>query len=294
MSECVLAEDTHGLSAPSNIFSPEMISKLLARKPLSVSIVLDCTGSMGSEIEAVKEGTMAMVDTLSKAIAPVKFINIVGYWDPESSPTDPEPRSTGFLNLSAPDSRATLAAFVHDQLPCEGGGDVPEDVPAALRHLLVDIKAAGFNASNKGDLSQVVVHITDAGFRTSENERMKLLTQELQRLGVLYCLAPVRGAEQCRELQLIRDAFAPAGQYMLLRTPSHGRGLNRLGSLARQLVCGIGKALRPPPQNPGVRDLISQVEAKQATPGSNISAVLLDRTLARLRNENGRWAANRL
>jgi len=175
-----------------------------------LSVVLDCTGSMGCEIEGCKKGAIKTIQTFS-SLAPVSKVNFLGYWDPIGSPGDKDPRSTGFLDVKKGGSQVEteIQDFVDTQLPCEGGGDAPEDVPAALETLIADIEASDISSE---DCVHFLFVIADAGYRRNEEERMTRLMRKLRDLDIVVIMCPVRRCEGF--VTQVRNIFDPAGQFI--------------------------------------------------------------------------------
>ena len=98
------------------------LRELPARRTIDLAFVLDTTGSMGEEIEAVKSTIRTVAARLGADQTDVR-IGLVEYKD----------RSDAQVTRSYPFS-SDLAAFSRSvaQLSAEGGGDTPEDMQAGL------------------------------------------------------------------------------------------------------------------------------------------------------------------
>jgi len=96
--------------------------ELPARRPIDIAFVLDTTGSMGEEIEAVKSTIRSVADQLAKDQIDIR-IGLVEYRD----------RSDQVVTRTFPFS-SDLAAFSRSVsvLTAEGGGDTPEDMQLGL------------------------------------------------------------------------------------------------------------------------------------------------------------------
>ena len=194
---------------------PDIAEKLKSKShPIVLSVVLDCTGSMGSEIEGCKKGAIKTIHTF-KSLASVSKVNFLGYWDPIGSRGDPDPRSTGYLDPKAEGTVETIQKFVNERLPCTGGGDAPEDVPAAIEKLLSDIDAA--------EISPESIHflfiIADAGYRSNEEQRMAKLMGKLRDLNIVVIMCPVR--RMCDDfVPKVKGVFYPAGQFIMVANDS--------------------------------------------------------------------------
>jgi len=195
--------------------------RLKAGAPLTVSVMLDCTGSMGSEIEGCKEGALELIQQFN-ALSEVRAVNFSGYWDEIGSPGDPKPVSTGFVDPRPARGAAAITQFVKKKLRCCGGGDEPEDIPAAFELLLSDLdRFCDSVTASKGVVTPSVDFlflIADAGFRNNELARMKRLSAELARRGIVFVLCPTRfhGRSSQATFQTLRDAFEPGGQLIEL------------------------------------------------------------------------------
>lgn len=222
------------VGAPPVVELKESIkTRLKSGAPLSVSVLLDCTGSMSCEIDGCKKGALRTIE-LFHDLAPVRWANFMGYWDPIGSRGDPAPRSCGYLDPRSKGSLDAIQKFVDSQLPCTGGGDEPEDVPAALEKLLGDMKAAGLSADEG---VHFVFFIADAGYRPKENARVTGLLQELAALGTVMVMCPVRGGGTCRTLVAKnREVFHP-GQYIELG------GVSQLDSIAAAVTESVRASL---------------------------------------------------
>ena len=58
--------------------APSIVRKIKGCEGLTLSVLLDCTGSMGSEIEGCKKGALETISRF-KTLAPVCATNFVGY-----------------------------------------------------------------------------------------------------------------------------------------------------------------------------------------------------------------------
>ncbi|KAL3912246.1 MAG: hypothetical protein SGARI_001261, partial [Bacillariaceae sp.] len=90
----VVKPEKVSLSLNSTIYD-----RIRAGESLSLGVMLDCTGSMGNEIEGCKKGALEMISTF-QGLAPVEKVNIQGYWDPVCVRSDPQPKSTGYLDAT--------------------------------------------------------------------------------------------------------------------------------------------------------------------------------------------------
>ena len=100
----------------------DMPRALPARRAIDLAFVLDTTGSMGEEIDAVKGTIRAVADRLANDQTDVR-IGLVEYKDrTDAQVTRVFPFSTNLAGFSA-----SVA-----QLRAEGGGDIPEDMQAGL------------------------------------------------------------------------------------------------------------------------------------------------------------------
>jgi len=189
---------------------PSIAEKLRSKShPIVLSVVLDCTGSMGCEIEGCKKGAIQTIQTFS-SLAPVSMVNILGYWDPIGSNGDPDPRSTGYLDMQFASTHTNIQEFVDNQLPCEGGGDAPEDVPAAMEKLISDIEMANISSD---ECVHFLFVIADAGYRQNEEERMSKLLRKLRDLDIVLIMCPVREIED-NFIEEVKNVFEPAGQFI--------------------------------------------------------------------------------
>jgi len=189
---------------------PNIAEKLRSKShPIVLSVVLDCTASMGCEIEGCKEGAVQTIKTFS-SLAPVSRVNILGYWDPIGMKGDPDPRSTGYLDMRLDSTHADIQEFVDTQLPCEGGGDIPEDVPAAIEKLIYDIEIANISSD---DCVHFLFVIADAGYRRNEEERMSKLLLRLRDLDIVLIMCPVRQSRDNFVAQ-VKNVFEPTGQFI--------------------------------------------------------------------------------
>jgi Mg-chelatase subunit ChlD len=96
---------------------------LPSKRTIDLAFVLDTTGSMSEEIDAVKQTIKAVADTLSTAQTDVR-IGLVEYKD----------RGDSFVTKQYPFS-SDLAAFSRSVsgIVASGGGDVPEDMQQGLQ-----------------------------------------------------------------------------------------------------------------------------------------------------------------
>jgi len=120
---------------------------LPARRTIDLAFVLDTTGSMGEEIEAVKGTIRAVADTLSNDQTSVR-IGLVEYKDRSdgNNLTHTYPFSSDLHEFSR--SVAALSAA--------GGGDTPEDMHAGLHVALDNLQW------NQDAVARLVVVIADA------------------------------------------------------------------------------------------------------------------------------------
>lgn len=222
-------ETTEAVSLSIN---DQLRGRLKAGAKLSLAVLLDCTGSMGSEIEGCKQGAMTLISSFND-LAPVQCVNFMGYWDPVNVRSDPLPKSTGYL---APKNNIDrIQKFVDTELKCQGGGDEPEDIPRALEKLLEDIKKKGLSAEEGVHL---VFFIADAGFRPNENARMQTALSALRELNVIMVMCKVRGGSSLSRLvDRQRDCFQDAGQYIELD------GVGQLESIAASVTESIRASL---------------------------------------------------
>lgn len=178
------------------------ISERLKTQPLTLSVVLDCTGSMGAEIDGCKVGAIQSIDVF-RTLAPVHYVNFMGYWDRIVSKSDPDPQSSGFLDPRKKENLDQIKSFVDKKLECTGGGDIPEDIPAAFDKLLADMESVD-------DLKETVhllFFIADAGYRENEEERMTTLLHKLRDLDVVIVACPVRGGAHENIFRRIQEVF---------------------------------------------------------------------------------------
>jgi len=213
----------------------EIHEKLKAGSPVSVTVLLDCTGSMGSEINGCKKGALKAIDTFND-LSPVRWANFIGYWDPIGSRGDPDPRSTGYLDPRKEGNLEKIQTFVDTQLPCTGGGDEPEDVPAALEKLMDDMEVANLSADNG---VHFVFFVADAGYRSNENERVTTLLTKASKLGVVMVMCPVRSYSYGTIATLVtknKEVFQP-GQYIKLG------GVSQLSSIVSTVTESIRASL---------------------------------------------------
>lgn len=209
-------------------------NRIKARQPLTLSVVLDCTGSMGAEIDGCKKGALKMISKF-RELAPVETVNIMGYWDPVNVSSDPLPKSTGFLDTAEKNTSAALQRFVDTQLKCQGGGDEPEDIPLALERLLEEMKKRGLSAHERVNL---VFFIADAGFRPNENARVQRALDSLKQLGVVMVMCRVRGGRNLQTfVDRLQDTFQGAGQYAEIN------GVGQLESIAASVTESIRASL---------------------------------------------------
>ncbi|CAB9518227.1 expressed unknown protein (Partial), partial [Seminavis robusta] len=211
--------------------------RIKARQPLTLGVVLDCTGSMGGEIEGCKKGALKLISTFQE-LAPVTAVNFMGYWDPVNVSTDPQPKSTGYLNTTNrhhPENMTALTEFVNTQLVCQGGGDEPEDIPQALEKFIDDMKTAGLSA-DKG--VHMLFFIADAGYRSNEEHRMRAALEILKKLGVVLVMCKVRGGGSIQTLvDRSKECFQEDGQLILLG------GVGQLASIAASVTESIRASL---------------------------------------------------
>jgi Mg-chelatase subunit ChlD len=117
----------------------------IAKRQIDLAFVLDTTGSMSEEIEAVKQTIKAVSDQLSNAQTDVR-IGLVEYKD----------RSDCLLTRTFPFS-SDLRGFSNSvrNISASGGGDMPEDMHKGL-------DAALDKLSWRGEATRMVVVIADA------------------------------------------------------------------------------------------------------------------------------------
>ena len=215
-----------------------IVDQLKAGTGFSLSVLLDCTGSMGSEIDGCKKGALEMLKVFAD-LAPVHAANFLGYWDQPGSSGDSAPASTGFVSLAGPESRKQVQDFVNKSLVCAGGGDEPEDIPAAFDHFRHDFEA--FLPSAPSPILHLVFLIADAGFRPDENARMRTLCEWMQRQGIVFVMCPVRGGYNGGTLgactELIEQTFIPYGQYVKVG------GVGQLAAIAKCVTGAIRASL---------------------------------------------------
>jgi len=118
---------------------------VIAKRRVDLAFVLDTTGSMAEEIDAVKQTIKAVSDQLSNAQTDVR-IGLVEYKD----------RSDCLLTRTFPfsnDLRAFSASVAN--ISASGGGDLPEDLHKGLDASLDKLQW-------RGDATRMVVVIADA------------------------------------------------------------------------------------------------------------------------------------
>lgn len=192
-----------------------------------------------------------MISSFQK-LAPVKHVNFLGYWDPISSKGDPDPVSTGFINRDDDSAPASISRFLANELRCMGGGDEPEDIPAALRKLEADLDQLPRPASG---LVHFVFLIADAGFRPNEQDEMTRLSQSLADRGAVIVLCPcgTAGDSMARLRATLEAAFFPVGQYIMLPQVS------LLADISAQVVGALRASLQ------GSSNLVAVTASRGAT-----------------------------
>jgi hypothetical protein len=240
----------------------DVYDRIKAREPMSLGVMLDCTGSMGNEIEGCKKGVLDMISTF-RGLAPVGSVNIMGYWDPVNVRSDPQPKSTGYLEANK-ENMKVLQQFVNKELVCQGGGDEPEDIPKALERYIVDMKKAELSA-HKG--VHFLFFIADAGFRNNETARVEAALQTLRKMGVIMVMCQVRSGSSLQTMvQQAQECFKGVGRYVELQ------GTGQLATIAASVTESIRASL-----------FQSNVVAVTASVGSTIDAI---RKLAAFQRDN--------
>src|SRR2546421_12057579 len=114
---------------------------------VDLCFVMDCTGSMGSHIEAAKECILKVVDYMTNMRPKIKiWVSFCGYRD----------FCDGGLRLQTldfTDSYERFRSYV-SSVQATGGGDAPEDVLGGLD--------AAVDKMNWRNATRVVFHIADA------------------------------------------------------------------------------------------------------------------------------------
>jgi hypothetical protein len=118
---------------------------------VQVAVVLDCTGSMSSEIDACKDNLVALVDQIKQQVMDqcgqqcVVEVGYVGYKEPGDE------GHLDFMNLPTDvDAVTSLLASQN----ASGGGDLPEEIAAAFE------KAASM--SWKQNMTMMCILVADA------------------------------------------------------------------------------------------------------------------------------------
>jgi len=117
-------------------------------KKLDLVFTIDCTGSMGSYIQAAKQGITRITERLAQAEGYDLRFGLVAYRDHPPQDSSYVTKSYAFTNDLA-DMQQNLAS-----LSANGGGDGPEAVAAALK--------ATYDVDWREDAAKIVVLIADA------------------------------------------------------------------------------------------------------------------------------------
>ena len=189
-------------------FASDINNRIKAGQPLSLGVILDCTGSMGDEIEGCKRGALDMIMKFQE-LAPVSKVNVMGYWDPVNVRSDPQPQSSGYLEANEKNFEV-LKDFMHTSLKCQGGGDEPEDIPQALEKYIGDFKAAGLSVDEGVHL---VFFIADAGYRRNEQARVEAAVAKMKRMGIIMIICAARRWSSSLDLMRSTCEKAFVGQY---------------------------------------------------------------------------------
>lgn len=98
-----------------------------------LAFVIDTTGSMSDDIDAVKAAAVQLINQIfaNPASAAQSRIAITGYKDPGETTT-----ILGFTNQATVDARRSAALSAINSISVGGGGDVPEGVYSGLLHAL--------------------------------------------------------------------------------------------------------------------------------------------------------------
>lgn len=234
--------------------NPNIYERIKSKQPMTLGVMLDCTGSMGGEIQGCKKGALKLIASFQE-LAPVQAVNFMGYWDPVNVRSDPPPKSTGYLDTNQPSTMTALQEFVNTKLVCQGGGDEPEDIPQALEKWIADAKEAGLSA-DKG--VHLLFFIADAGYRPNENARVMAALETLKKMGVVMVMCKVRGYGTMQTMMTrTAECFQSDGQYIALN------GVGQLASIAASVTESIRASLFQS----------STVKSVTASVGSTIDAI---------------------
>ena len=141
-----------GTDTLTNIEFAQFKDKKVPLKGLDLAFVIDTTGSMYDDIDAVKASANGIINKIFDESFPFSRVAVVGYNDPYTE------TFLSFTDQEDIEDRKTAAINAINSISVDGGGDFPESVNAGLIRAL----SGGAGQWNKEAVSRTIILFGDA------------------------------------------------------------------------------------------------------------------------------------
>ena len=141
-----------GTDTLTNVEFAQFKDKKVPLKGLDLAFVIDTTGSMWDDIDAVKASANGIINKIFDESFPFSRVAVVGYNDPETE------TFLSFTDQEDIEDRKTAAINAINSISVGGGGDFPEAVNAGLIRAL----SGGAGQWNKEAVSRTIIIFGDA------------------------------------------------------------------------------------------------------------------------------------
>jgi ELWxxDGT repeat protein len=141
-----------GTDTLTNVEFAQFKDKKVPLKGLDLAFVIDTTGSMYDDIDAVKASANGIINKIFDESFPFSRVAVVGYNDPETE------TFLSFTDQEDIEDRKTAAINAINSISVDGGGDFPESVNAGLIRAL----SGGAGQWNKEAVSRTIILFGDA------------------------------------------------------------------------------------------------------------------------------------
>ena len=206
----------------------EKIKKLNAKRRADILFVLDCTESMGGEIDAIREAITAFADSINTSGVRVR-VGLVAFRD---RLIGEEHRVLSFNGQVFTDDSAAFRREV-EKLKAMGGGDIPESSLDALMFALQQPFSA--------DSAKVLVLVTDAPPHIPDKDTQSLeeVTQAIRAANVQQLYLVMRTADpECKVyLRLLEGARGLAFEL------GHGDDFRSRAESFKHTLMSLGKTI---------------------------------------------------
>lgn len=246
-------------STPVPVSSPSPVVAVQGQGPtIDVVFTVDCTGSMGDEIEAVKTKIHEMVRTISSGQPrPRVRYGIVAYRD----------RGDVFITrkYELTDQMDSITANINE-LQADGGGDTPESVNEAL-HVSVN----GMNWDSSANTRKMIFLIGDAGPHTDypNDYDFRTVSREAQEKNIKIFTLGCSGITSSGESEFREIAQLTGGQYDYL---TYQQAYTRHdGTKVDVMIAGdkkyeVSGSAEKDEWRTGYRDMLERKKAKELAP----------------------------